>query len=566
MNLHSTFVKTALTIICILGLLPAHNLLQAETYYVDATDGNDSNSGTSPSEAWQSISKINNTSFQPGDQILFQRGEVWTERLQPSTSGTSNSPITYSAYGSGIKPTIDGEGLKGYLIYVRKSHLRISSIKIINSDGWAIWNEPPNFPNHSDYIYNLEYDDMEVADNSSAGGMIVYSVDNLHVENSNFVRYKNNAIALMGSENHPVQNTRIINNYFDSENNANGGITMHENNTNGALPGNNHTIKDNEFYNHREEAMDIQGGDVLIEGNLCVNGGYHGIVASRSNGNIKILRNKIVSGGIGTGNGIEIRVSDVTIAYNIINGVSYRGIAIMDPGSPNNIKIYNNTIYQPEYESIILNCTGLTDLEIVNNIIYNTNTKRQIMNFCNNSFSEPGWNIDNNMYYTSNSSDLFWEEGPKYMNLDEFRSNYNHELNGFESHPDFVDPENKNFSLSSNSPAIDKGISTGISSDINGNPVPSGGAVDIGASEFVSSSNQSLLGDVDFNGTIQSYDAATTLQYSLGMNSLAEVDPTPWSTERTAAADVDGNGSIQAHDAALIQQYVIGLIGSFPAE
>lgn len=73
-----------------------------------------------------------------------------------------------------------------------------------------------------------------------------------------------------------------------------------------------------------------------------------------------------------------------------------------------------------------------------------------------------------------------------------------------------------------------------------------------------------LYGDVDFNGTVQSFDAANTLRYSIGINPFPDVDPLPWSNERTMVADVDGNGLVQAYDASLILQYVVELIDSLP--
>jgi len=78
-------------------------------YYVDASTGNDANNGLSPASAWQTIDKINNQTFSPGDQILFKRNETWTgEQLEVTDySGTDTQPITFGAYPtSGAKPTI----------------------------------------------------------------------------------------------------------------------------------------------------------------------------------------------------------------------------------------------------------------------------------------------------------------------------------------------------------------------------------------------------------------------------------------------------------------------------
>ncbi len=78
------------------------------TYYVDATNGNDSNNGLSLSNAWKTIAKVRTVSFNPGDSILFKRGEVWREHLMISSLGTSEAPITFGAYGMGEKPLILG--------------------------------------------------------------------------------------------------------------------------------------------------------------------------------------------------------------------------------------------------------------------------------------------------------------------------------------------------------------------------------------------------------------------------------------------------------------------------
>jgi len=577
MNKNSLRTKTAHFFTLLTTLLLSTTYLFATNYYVDADDGNDSNTGTSPLNAWRTISKVNNSSFQPGDSVLFQRGDIWNATLSPINGGTKSNPIIFSAFGSGIRPTFDGSNTLEGVIEAKYSYLRFMNLRAVNSNGWAIRVEPSSGRN-SKYIYDVRFDSIYESDNSGSGGIIIRNIDTLYVTNCTFRRYKNNGIAILGTASFPAKHTWILDNYFDSENNANGGVTLHESPT-GDLPGNGHVIKNNEFYNHNEEAMDLQGGNIIVENNLCVNGGYHGIVVSRSSGNIKIIRNKINRGGINTGNGIEVRQSDVTIAYNLIYGGSYRGISIMDPGSPDNIRIYNNTIYQPVIDAIQLNCTGLNNLTIKNNIIYNTQSNRQILNMSDSDFNNPGWVIDHNLYYASNQSKLFYEGlSGSWYNLSEFQSVQNQGINSEINDPLFIDASNENFNLNDGSPAINAGDNTvwnGVASvfDIKGTRITNStgsiltaliGSVDIGAFEYTSSPMSSVYGDVDFNGSVQSFDAATTLQYSIGMNPFPVVDPAPWSSERATIADVDGNSIVQAYDAALIQQYVVGMLDSFP--
>ncbi len=83
-------------------------LASATTYYVSSSLGNDSNSGTSSSAAWQTVAKVNGRTFVAGDSILFRRGDVWNESLVPASSGASGNPITFDAYGSGAAPNLTG--------------------------------------------------------------------------------------------------------------------------------------------------------------------------------------------------------------------------------------------------------------------------------------------------------------------------------------------------------------------------------------------------------------------------------------------------------------------------
>jgi hypothetical protein len=96
--------RSLLLCLIFLAAIPAH----ATTYYVAAA-GSDSNSGTDTGHPWQTIGKVNGSTFSAGDSILFNRGDVWygTSLIGPS-SGSSGSPITFVAYGSGANPVIKG--------------------------------------------------------------------------------------------------------------------------------------------------------------------------------------------------------------------------------------------------------------------------------------------------------------------------------------------------------------------------------------------------------------------------------------------------------------------------
>ncbi len=81
MNMNKLIYKAQAAMFVILAVFVMSSASWATTYYVDATNGNDSYTGTSESAAWKTIAKVNASSFSPGDNILFKRVETWREQL-----------------------------------------------------------------------------------------------------------------------------------------------------------------------------------------------------------------------------------------------------------------------------------------------------------------------------------------------------------------------------------------------------------------------------------------------------------------------------------------------------
>lgn len=77
--------------------------LKAQTTYYISALGDDNAVGTSELTPWKTLSKINNSTFASGDQILFRRGDIFYGKLRVNSSG-----LTFAAYGSGDKPVISG--------------------------------------------------------------------------------------------------------------------------------------------------------------------------------------------------------------------------------------------------------------------------------------------------------------------------------------------------------------------------------------------------------------------------------------------------------------------------
>lgn len=82
-------------------------------YYFSNKSGNDSRTSTqaqNPSTPWKSLSKLNAffSSLQPGDSVLFKKGEQFFGSITITASGSASKPIVIAAYGSGAKPVITG--------------------------------------------------------------------------------------------------------------------------------------------------------------------------------------------------------------------------------------------------------------------------------------------------------------------------------------------------------------------------------------------------------------------------------------------------------------------------
>ncbi len=86
-------------------------------YYVDANNGNDANSGLSPSKAFKTIQKAANV-VSSGALVHILPG-VYRESIRPSSSGTSNAPITYRAENGPDTVIIRGSTSSSSLIWTQ---------------------------------------------------------------------------------------------------------------------------------------------------------------------------------------------------------------------------------------------------------------------------------------------------------------------------------------------------------------------------------------------------------------------------------------------------------------
>lgn len=100
-------MKTAISFSLLLACSFTAN---ATNYYLSNT-GSDSNSGTSSSSPWQTITKLNTVSYAPGDTVFFKCNHLFRGNIVVNQGGNNSSPVVFTAYGIGNKPVISGAQL-----------------------------------------------------------------------------------------------------------------------------------------------------------------------------------------------------------------------------------------------------------------------------------------------------------------------------------------------------------------------------------------------------------------------------------------------------------------------
>jgi hypothetical protein len=223
------------------------------------------------------------------------------------------------------------------------------------------------------------------------------------------------------------------------------------------------TVRNNVIHNMLAVSLDSCG--ITSEGiftNLGVNGNY-------------LFENNSIYAGISIG----IKLSNqrgTIIRNNVIHDNATYGVSLTGPGvSPPenfNVEIYNNTIVNNAGTGVAIGYMSAAKLR--NNIVFGNAAGKQVSTFTSSNISS-----DYNLYSATGSTGTGLIEGGNTQVLALATSL-------------FVDPVNGDFHLLSNSPAVDTGVdlsATGFSTDISGTARPQGSAWDIGAYEFVLSSD-----------------------------------------------------------------------------
>ena len=510
-----------------------NNIVTLSNYYIDATNGNDANDGSSPATAWQTISKVNATTFVGGDSVLFKCGEVWTgSTLAPKGSGTSNKRIVISKYGTGNLPRIDADGNgqhneNGVYLF-NQEYITISNLEITNNyaatkTDTAIRKGVYILATNKGTVSGITLRNLVIHDvlgtydfSNESGGIYcnitgtstITKFDSLLIEECKVYN-----VDKIGISNQSVWDGRDINGDYGStpwRPSTNYIIRNCEVDSSG---GNGIIIRDSKSplaeYNYLYKCGIRYSGnalftfgcdDALVQYNEVANTVYNAgdVDASALDGDYRCKRSVFQynythdnDGGayvvVCQPGGVPVRFDDSTvIRYNISQndghrngGVNNEGQIISITGQTTNTFIYNNTIYSSnDYNYVVLQRPWGGSGPVCPNSTY----------YFNNIFY---LNKSTASFTFGNSTNTAFDYNLFYQPLGGSHPIDPHSIS---TNPNFVNPGSgtsglnslAGYKLQNNSPCINSAtnITAAPTKDFFGTHVPTNGATDIGASEF----------------------------------------------------------------------------------
>lgn len=217
--------------------------LRGTTYYVK-NGGNDNSSGLSDATAWATIERANRDR-NPGDLVLFRRGDTFTSSgevdLQGTGDGTAENPIKWSSYGTGNYPVLRmnhkwglqvrdiryrhfeflkfvGNLTNGHesVFYIGCYNRDVYGIKVLSCEfdlsnvvlgpmaGIFIWNDDGNH-NQRNHNSDIEIAYSEIYGSQARSGIRSHDVQHHAHYHNNYIHDNGSQITCSGGANHTVE-------------------------------------------------------------------------------------------------------------------------------------------------------------------------------------------------------------------------------------------------------------------------------------------------------------------------------------------------------------------------
>jgi hypothetical protein len=442
-------LKSALFLATLCLLLFTSNLYSA-TYYVDNGAGNDGNSGLSTSLAWKTLAKVQSKTFASGDIVSFKCGG----RFSGSTI-TGKSNITFNSYGTGARPVIDGQSVSICFDLQNQTNITFNGLKIVNGTPYDI------------NLWACTYVTVESCNvDSSKGGN--HTMASVFSGRGSGLTIRNSTMSFGEQVSNSEGNHGI---YIDGTDNC----TMEYDTIDGNLTNIRIGFATNTTDTSRH---DLNWTDNLIVRYCVVKNAHLATIGDDGSFNAQFYYNVFQSN------------STYTTYYHPLIDL-FAEVSPWNVYAPRNSKYYNNTFIHYPKESLIWvnndNSTNPLPYDIVfkNNIFYYVNASDNILRDELGSPSKT-WTFTNNLYYSTNGSYIWQFNGTTSSNLSNWQGR-GYDANSINANPLFTNFAAGDYSLQSGSPAINSGAFVGLTTDINGTPVPSN-YPDMGAFQHISGS------------------------------------------------------------------------------
>lgn len=501
--------------------------------YVDCSAA--SNGTGTQSSPWNSLLSVDATTFNAGDQILFNRGTTCNGVLAPLGSGTSSAPIVIDAYGTGSQPIIDGGMYNAAVALTDQQGWEIRNLEIVGGNYYGIyiigtaqgaaytWFRLTNLNVHGAHYVSKTTDDsaevqitignsgetfndivldgLTVHDSTVNNGIYIDAGgpfnptapllgNNVTVQNSTVYNIYELGITLYAVSNGMMQNN-VVHNAGQCPPNPGCGPGA----TGGLMDLNCHTctIQNNESYDIQDFSP-WDGGDYDID----VWNTSNTVQYNYGHDSIGYCVSVFSADGVASTNNI-IRYNVCANDSQLVNSPDPGEIFLNTAadgvnGSIDGLQIYNNTFYwNPATPAAAISTTwasfsGTNPNLFKNNIIYST------VPYLIQTTSD--FALDNNIYWTTGATPDWNINGTDYTSFASYQS-----ASGQEAHSLFTDPmlntpanhtpgrPTTAFTLLPGSPALSAGtnVCNGISGcsmgtqDFWGNLLPNGTGYNIGA-------------------------------------------------------------------------------------
>ncbi|MEO6131292.1 MAG: right-handed parallel beta-helix repeat-containing protein [Saprospiraceae bacterium] len=486
------------------------------SYYVDGTNGNDNNTGTSLSQAWQSIQNAFDKST-PASTVYI-RGGTYHENIYANVSGTEGHPIRFRNYQSEVV-ILDGAGTsESDMLYIEdQSNIIVENITVQHKVGNNATGVTISCTRNAS-VSNITLRNLKITGINWSSNPNAQPTPN---DNSNPLLVSGEGINQVNAiTNIVIDSCEVFNNitgYSESislDGNVDGFVVshnlIHDNKNIGIHMGGNYRVSSNPEVDHSRNGTCILNTCFNNISNYATSGGIY----------VDGGKNIIIERNISFGNGFGIEIgseedgitSGITVRDNVIYnnkeaGLAMGGYTTATTGQVLNSNVLNNSFLKNDYSNSgtgEVYITKMSNCTIQNNIFYTNEqsiliSKDNIAPFNGNSINYNCWfTPDNN----SDNIKVTWGN-TTYTVFSNYVAQTGMDINSIYADPEFIDGTafSPDFHLQNTSTCIDRGdpsfVAVSLERDFYGEPRIINSRVDIGASEysmtsFVSENNKNM--------------------------------------------------------------------------